>query len=112
MSRKPHYALRDVKTLIKTGRIQINSDAASDAFNDFGWRTEDMKKCLLKLNDRPHRINSKNHYYKTKPHYRFRTGTLMDYYKAINIMEGNDVYTHFYIHPHTGKLVISSFKEL
>ena len=113
MSHKPHYALRDVKALIRTGRIKINPDVITDALNDFGWRAKDIKRCLLKLNDRPHRVNSaKNHYYKTEQHYRFTASTMMDYYKAKNIMEGNDVYTHLYIHPNTGELVISSFKEL
>jgi len=46
-----------------------------------------------------------------RPHRRF-SDTMLDYYKAKNIMEKASVYAHFYIHPDSGKLIISSFKEL
>jgi hypothetical protein len=36
----------------------------------------------------------------------------MGYYKAQNIEAGINVYTHFYIHPDHGVLVINSFKEI
>lgn len=98
--------------MVKYGHYDINPDVQAIAWNDFGWKPLDIKKCLLKLNDRYHgKDNAKNHFHKSEPNYRF-PGTIMDYYKAINIMQGFDVYTHFYIHPEDGKLVISSFKEL
>lgn len=108
----PHYSLKDVKRLIRDGDIQIQPNALQSAYNDFGWEPENIKKCLLKLNGKLHTADRKNnHFYKTDPHKRF-PNTEMDYYKAMNIMQGFNIYTHFYIHPNSGKLVISSFKEL
>jgi len=74
-----------------------------------------MVRCLLKLNDRLYRTNpGKNHFHKTKRHREFPPDppTMMDYYKIKNGLEGNRIYTHFYIHPISGQLIISSFKRL
>lgn len=109
---KPHYPLKVVKEMPRYGHYVLNPDAQNDARSDFGWGPLDVKKCLLKLNDRYHDDDpAKNHFYKTEPHYHF-PNTMMDYYKAQNIMQGFDVYTHIYIHPSDGMLTISSFKEL
>ena len=53
----------------------------------------------------------KNHFYKTEAHNQL-PNTMMDYYKAQNIMTGINLYTHFYIRPGDGKLIIDSFKEI
>lgn len=102
-SRHPTYSLKDVKKLIKSGCIKINSNASNDAYNDFGWHEEDIKKSLLKLNQ--------THFHKTEP-YRGHPGTMIDYYKAKSLMYQNDVYIHFYIDPLSGVLIINSFKRL
>jgi hypothetical protein len=108
----PHYPIKDVKQLIRLDQIHINPNALATALNDFGWGPAEIKKCLLKLNSRPHRIDrDKNHFHKSEPHWHI-PNTVMDYYKAKKIMQGSDIYTHFYIHPQSGKLVVSSFKEL
>jgi hypothetical protein len=112
MNRKPYYPLKDIKNLVREGAVRINIDVQSDAWDDFGFKPSDIKKCILKLNDREHSKNrEKNHFWKTEPYKRFPE-TMMDYYKANNIMTGINVYTHFYIHPNSGELIISSFKEL
>ena len=108
----PHYPLKEVKRLVREGKIDIKPNASQTASDDFGWQKDDIKKCINKLNGRLHNDNKdKNHFYKSEPH-RYIPHTVMDYYKAVGIMEGNDVYTHFYIHPQSKRLVISSFKEL
>ena len=106
------YPLKKVKGLLRSGHYRINQNALISAEDDFNWGPADIMKCLLKLNNR-HYVddNKKNHYYKTEPHTQF-PNTNMDYYKAEKIMEGFNIYTHFYIHPSDGTLVISSFKEL
>jgi len=109
---KPSYALKDVKALIRANDVLIRSNAIRYALNDFGWNASDIKNCLLKLNDRYYGDNrKKNHFHKTVAHTKF-PNTMMDYYKAQNIMRGINVYTHFYIHPEDGNLIISSFKEI
>lgn len=108
----PSYPLKEIKTLIRKNKIYIQPNALQDAYDDFGWRASEIKKCLLKLNDKYHLDNrNKNHFHKTEPHDNF-PNTMMDYYKAVDIMEGFNVYTHFYIHPNFGNLIVSSFKEL
>ena len=108
----PHYPLKNIKQLIKSNQIVIKPNALETAYNDFGWRPTEIKKCLAKLNCRSYTADSnRNHFYKSEPH-RGLPHTVMDYYKAVNILHGFDIYTHFYIHPQSGKLVVSSFKEL
>ncbi len=109
---KPSYPLKGVKALIRANKVRYNNNATIDAYNDFGWKTKEIKKCLLKLNDKYHLDNLKNnHFYKSEPH-NIYTDTMVDIYKAINIMDGFNVYIHFYIHPNFGNLIINSFKEL
>ena len=109
---KPHYPLSDVKKLIRAGKFFPEPVVTKDAWDDFGWKSDDIKKCLLKLNDKYHPDDRKNnHFYKTEPHRGF-SNTMMDYYKCQDIMEGMSVYTHFYIHPNFGNVIVMSFKEL
>ena len=109
---KPHYPLSDVKKLIREGKFFFQPDATKDAWDDFGWKSADIKKCLLKLNDKYHSNDRKNnHFHKTEDHRRF-PNTKMDYYKCQDIMEGMNVYMHFYINPYFGNVIVSSFKEL
>lgn len=109
---KPSYPIKDIKNLLRINHFWVNQDALQDAHNDFGWGRPEIAKCLLRLNDRYYRDDrSRNHFYKTKPHKGY-PNTMMDYYKIKNASEGNKVYTHLYIHPNSGRLIISSFKEL
>ncbi len=109
---KPAYPIKDVKALVKAGKIRINSNAVESAWNDFSWGIDEIKKCILKLNNKYHTDDrGKNHYYKTDPHNRI-PHTMMDFYKAREIMEGQSIYTHFYIDQRNGFLIISSFKNL
>lgn len=109
---KPHYPLSNVKKLVRQRKILIRQNAIEGADNDFGWTSTEIEKCLLKLNDKYHPDDPRrNRFYKTEEHRKF-PNTKMDYYKCQNIMEGMDVYTHFYIHPDSGKLIISSFHKL
>lgn len=45
---KPSYPLNDVKKLIKNGKINFNWETIH-AFEDFGWKSEEIKKCILNL---------------------------------------------------------------
>ncbi len=102
---QPSYPLETVFEMIKSGQVEIKQiPALETALYHFGWERAEIEMCLLRLKPK--------HFRKTKEHKSFKTKVMMDYYKAKNIMEGNDVYTHFYIHPRTGFLTISSFKEL
>lgn len=97
----PTYPLKDVKKLIEDGKVNFNWETIH-AFEDFGWKSEEIKKCILKL--------TKNHFYKSEQH-RIE-GIKVDVYKAVNIMEGNNIYTYFYIDPYFDRLVVYSFQEL
>jgi len=110
---KPYYPLRDVKNLLRCNHFEFTDDALESGHNDFEWGGSEMTQALLRLNDRLHKLDpEKNHYYKTKPH-RFYPNTMMDYYKIRNGHEGNRIYTHLCVYAGgSGKLIISSFKEL
>lgn len=104
---KPSNKLSEVKSLIDNALININ--AQEDARNDFNWGTQDIRKCLKKLNHKYYSDDpEKNHFYKTEDH-NFKPDIKVDIYKAKRIMEGFSIYTHFYIE--NGSLIISSFKE-
>jgi hypothetical protein len=104
--------LTKVKALLRANHYRFNDDVLQDAHYDFCWGRDEMVKALLRLNDRPYGSNPvKNHFHKTKEHTEY-PNTMMDYYKIQNGPEGNRIYTHFYMHPTTGALIISSFKEL
>lgn len=65
----------------------------------------------MKLNDKHHVDDPiKNHFYKTELHRKERV--YIDVYKAVDIMEGNDVYTYLYIDQYFDRLVVYSFQEL
>jgi hypothetical protein len=99
----PIYSKTEIRSKIESGLVEIRGNASEDAYSDFGWEQEDIEKCLLKL--RPSQC------YDSQPHWHCPEASI-DFYRAHNIMEGNDVFTHFYVHPTTGKLTINSFKEI
>lgn len=112
MAYKPHYPLKDIKSLIKANHYRFNPNALESGHWDFGWGPTEMTKVILRLNDRWYKSNpEKNHFYKTKPH-KTIPNTKMDYYKVKNGYEGHSIYTHLYIRIESGMLIISSFKEL
>ena len=115
LRRKPSYPLREVKALIRSNNVIFGRNAIRYALNDFGWNVSNIKNCLLKLNDKYYDDNPrKNHFYKTVALYKTVAhnkfpNTMMDYYKAQNIITGINLYTHFYIRPGDGKLIVDSF---
>jgi len=109
---KPGNPLSEVKRLITKGEWYLDGLAPQTTWFDFGWDLEAVKKCLLKLNDRFFGHDpDKNHFYKSEDQ-RDIPGAKMDYYKACNIMDGENVYIHLYIDPASNKVVINSFKRL
>jgi hypothetical protein len=111
---KPYHALSVVKKRVRDGDVLLRQNALSRAYSDFNWGGEEIKQCLLKLNDRVHTIDpERNHYYKTERHRHFPTeNTMMDYYKAKRIMFNESIYTHIYIRDGQSTLIVSSFKDL
>lgn len=98
-----HYPLSTVKALLRSEDYEIRSNAQDSARLDFGWLPEDVVKCLLKL--------TPAHFYKTDDHAHLH-GVKVDVYKARGIMQGENVYTHFHIHPVRNILIIASFKQI
>ncbi len=98
---KAHYPLRQVKELIRTVKWRVNDNARTEAKRCFGWNSNDIKKAFLALKP--------CHFTKSEPS-KHKPGVTIDYYKANRLM-GEDVYTHFYIDPTGGFLVINSFKR-
>ena len=116
MGEKPHkqpfYPLNEIQEKIRDGHFEIKPNALEDAWDLFKWGPSKIKQCLLKLNDKDYAAdNNKNHFYKQEAHRRI-PHTMMDYYKARNVMDGENVYIHFYVQSGDGKVIISSFHEL
>jgi hypothetical protein len=97
----PSNCLREVKKMLENGKFRINTNALESARHDFGWGTEEIKDALLRLKD--------NQCYKTDVHNRFSPSTV-DFYRAKNLKDDEDVYTHFYVM--NGSVVVNSFKKL
>jgi len=109
---KPGNPLHEVKKLISQGDWYLDYAAPQTAWNDFGWDDGDVKRCLLKLNDRYHAHDpERNHFWKQEKHTDIPKA-VMDYYKARKIMEDQSVYTHLFIDPLANKVVVNSFKKL
>lgn len=108
----PHYPIKRIKALLREKKFRINGNALESALDDFGWGPTEIVKCLMRLNDKFHKDNpEKHHFHKKEPH-RYVPNTMMDYYKIRNGFEDNSIYTHLYIHPDNGKLIINSFHVL
>lgn len=95
-----YYKLSEVVLKINSGQFLINSNAIRHAFQDFGWETSDIKHIYKKLQPK--------HFYKSAVS-RSKPGLVIDVYKAH--LNGEDVYTHFYIDDTSNKLIINSFKR-
>jgi hypothetical protein len=112
--KKPFNPLKTVRARVNANDVMIQPDSLQDAQNDFNWSGVEIKQALLKLNDKYYYDNKlKNHYYNTKPHESYPAeNTYIDYYRAHNLLDGESVYTHFYIREHKTTVIINSFKEL
>lgn len=102
---KPHYKLSLVKKLATEGFVEINKNARTTANNDFGWKREQIIQALKRL-----RVSD---FHKTEPKYDSQQRVMVDYYKALNIMD-EQVYTHFRIEKRENReyLIICSFKRI
>lgn len=108
----PFYDLKIVKAKIRSGEFELKPNAIQGAIDAFNWSPDEIKKCLLKLNARNHRSDpNNNHFFKTERH-RYLPHTMIDYYKARNIMDGENIYTHLYIRIEDSKVIVNSFHEL
>ena len=100
----PYHDLKNLKLQIRAGDFTLRPNAIQGA-EDLGWTPLDIQRCLLKLQN--------NHWVKTERHDRYPAeNTMMDYYRARNIMDGESIYTHIYIRHNQTRVIISSFKEL
>ncbi len=96
-----YYTLSSVIQKIDDGQFLIRSNATRFAFQDFGWGISDIKGAYKKLQPK--------HFYKTASSVA-KPGTMIDYYKGS--INGEEIYTHFYIDNATDMLIINSFKRL
>lgn len=117
--KKPANPLNTVKKRVKENDMLFDysdpyKNPLNTAFYHFGWHEDDIKKALLRLNDRYHSDDPpNNHFHKHAPHRDYpKEDTHVDYYKAYNLMLKCDVYTHFHIRENRTQLVIDSFHQL
>ena len=96
------YDLKEVKDLIRKGKVRVQGNAKAGAKEAFGWTISEILDALLDLEPR--------HFYKSDV-WKIDRSVVLDFYKARDLKEVS-VYTHFYINDETGFLVISSFKEI
>ena len=97
----PHHPLSKVRGLIRAGKVMVTRRAQRAARWDFGWGVPEIKEALLALTE--------SECYNAQEHMNIRHA-VVDMYRANNLYDGEDVYTHFYILD--GKLVVDSFKQL
>ena len=97
---KSHYNLAGVIQKINNGQVLIKPNAVSSAYNEFGWGLSDIKDAYRKLQPK--------HFHKTDVS-NYKVGVALDFYKAT--INGENIYTHFYINDKSKFLVINSFHE-
>ena len=100
-TRKPSYRLTDVKKLISEGKVLIRNNALYFARRHFGWEYDEILDAMKKL--------TRKHYHKTEPS-QVRPSVMLDFYKAPGL-KGENVFTHFYVDPSTGNVIINSLKK-
>ena len=97
---KPYYSKKQILNFISSGKVSVTDNAKKSAKDDFGWGIDDIHKAIAIL---PLKC-----WYKSEP--RFKNPKIwVDYYRAPNI-NGENVYTHFYVDGDI--LIVDSFKEL
>ena len=97
---QPYYSLSAVKQLVKQRVVDIRGNALEGAYQDFGWKSDDILDAIRKLKPA--------HYYKSEPS-RMRESLFIDYYKVPEL-KGEAVYVHFFIVE--GRLIVNSFKRI
>ena len=97
---RSYYELSEVAQKINSGQFLIKSNAIRCAFQDFGWGTSDIMNA--------YRMLKPKHFHKTD-NSKVRPELVIDVYKAR--LNGEDIYTHFYIDDTLNKLIINSFKR-
>ena len=97
---KSHYQLSAVVQKINNGQLLIKPNAKKDAYQKFGWGLSDIKDAYRKLQPK--------HFHKTDAS-KSKAGVALDIYKAT--INGENIYTHFYINDKSKFLVINSFHE-
>lgn len=100
-----YYSLTEIKQRITNREVVITPDVSQDALKDFGWGISEIKDALMKLQPK--------HFYKTDRHEKKSTlveNVYLDVYKAR--INGENVYTHFYMYENSNILVIDSFKRI
>jgi isocitrate dehydrogenase len=100
-SQQSAYALAEVRSKIAGRQVLIRSDVLKEAWRDFGWGYSEILDAYTKLKPKD--------FYKTEKSL-FVTDVSLDFYKAR--INGEDIYTHFYIAKTENKLVINSFHKL
>lgn len=96
------YPLSEVRNLINKGKYLITANARDSAYRDFGWHSDDIVNAIKKL--------SPKHFYKTEISKR-DSSKAVEVYKARGL-NGENIYTHFYIDDEQKLLIINSFKKL
>ena len=99
---RSYYDLDEVRQKVTAGAVSIRGNALTDANDAFGWNYDDILSALLTLRPKD--------FYKSEPSI-YDPEVVLDFYKAFDL-KGEKVYTHFYINDKSGKLVVSSFKEI
>jgi hypothetical protein len=97
---KSHYKLSEVIKKINNGQVLIKPNATRLAYRQFGWGLCDIKDAYRKL--RP------KHFHKSDVS-KYKAGVYLDIYKAT--INGEKIYTHFYIDNNSKFLVINSFHQ-
>jgi len=112
--KKPKNPLRFIRARVNADDVRIQPNAVQEAYDDFEWGRAEIKKCLLKLNDRYYYLDRlKNHFYKHEPHAVFpQEDTHIDFYRAHEILDKESVFTHLYVREKHTTVVVNSFKEL
>ena len=98
----PNLPIKKLRWFVAQDRVDIRSDARQDASRDFHWRRADILRALRRLRS--------DDCYNTRRH-DFIPEAWVDYYRARDVY-GEDIYTHFYVHPESVRLVVNSFHKL
>lgn len=104
--------LKKIHIRARRDQFKFEGAALSTAKIDFGWGVDKIRKCILKLNGNPWKLNpARNHYWKSVPLLGNRyPGMCLYHFRAEDIMEGFSVYTHIFLAD--DDLGVSSFKQL
>ncbi len=98
----PYHSLREVRRLVREGRVLVWRKALDSAGQDFGWGMTNVLEAVCCL--------GKKHFYKTEPCSAVK-GAMVDYFKAHGL-RGEDVYVHLYVDPDSRVVNVQSCKRL